>query len=252
MTSSVKTLLEIVQDILSDMDGDEVNSISDTAESEQVASIVEKTYQNMMSNSVWPHTRRATALTPYSDSTKPTHMYLNDDVKELISVYYNVIKQGETRKSYQKIDYLEPDRFLQKINVRNNTKTNVDIITDPSGIELMILNDTAPKYYTSFDDVTLVFDAYDSEVDSTLQESKFQALGYIMPSFRKEDSFTPDLPPDAFSYLVEEATSRAQMKLREVQDVKSETESIKQGRWLSRKSWRTNGGIRFPNYGKTK
>ncbi len=42
------TLLEIVQEILSDMDSDEVNSIDDTTESEQVATIVKSTYLSMM------------------------------------------------------------------------------------------------------------------------------------------------------------------------------------------------------------
>jgi len=49
------TLLEIVQDIMNDMDGDEVNAISDTIESQQVAQIVKTTYLEMMANRNWPH-----------------------------------------------------------------------------------------------------------------------------------------------------------------------------------------------------
>ena len=47
------TLLEIVQEILSDMDSDEVNSIDDTVESQQVASIVRSAYMAIMSNRNW-------------------------------------------------------------------------------------------------------------------------------------------------------------------------------------------------------
>lgn len=39
-----KTLLEMVQDILSEMDSDEVNSINDTVEAEQVATIIKNCY----------------------------------------------------------------------------------------------------------------------------------------------------------------------------------------------------------------
>ena len=39
-----KNLLEIVQNILSDMDSQEVNSISDSIEAMQVAQIVETTF----------------------------------------------------------------------------------------------------------------------------------------------------------------------------------------------------------------
>lgn len=244
------TLLELVQSILSDMDGDEVNSISDTAESEQVANIVRNTYRAIVSNTVWPHTRRAVALVPNSDSNYPTHMTVKEDLKELISVNYNKSKSVDDRLDYQPVDYLEPDLFLKKINVRDNTKSNIDVVVDYSGIDLLIMNDKAPDYYTSFDDVGLVFDSYDSVVDSTLQQSKLQAQGYIVPTFLVEDSFIPDLPVDAFSLLLEESVSRAQLKLRQFQDVKSENEARKQSRWLSQKSWTVNGGITYPNYGR--
>ena len=43
------TLLQVVQSILSDMDSEDVNTISDTIEAQQVASVVEDTYFNIMS-----------------------------------------------------------------------------------------------------------------------------------------------------------------------------------------------------------
>ena len=42
------TLLEIVQDILSDADGDEVNSISDPVESEQCAKILRNEFKTIV------------------------------------------------------------------------------------------------------------------------------------------------------------------------------------------------------------
>jgi len=245
-----KTLLEIVQDILSSMDGDEVNGISDTEESEQVARIVRQTYNDIMSRTNWPSSRRAVALTPRSDSNYPTHMTLNEDVKELISVFYNMADVGATRKEYREVKYLDPDDFLRKVNVRNNDNSGVDVVVDDSGIELLISNDKDPQYFTSFNDTDLVFDSYDSAVDSTLQGSKLQAQGFVIPAFSLTDSFVPDMPVDAFSYLEEEATSRAQFKLRQIQDIKSEQSALKNSRRLSRKSWRTAGGIKYPDYGR--
>src|SRR5690606_8810038 len=127
-----------------------------------------------------------------------------EDYKRLIFINYNRAKLGETRKMYKPVCYLDPDKFLKKLNARDNTSDNVDIIIDPSGIDLMISNNKAPEYYTSFDDLNLVFDSYDKEVDDSLQESKVQAQAYIIPQFTIADTFIPDLPPDAFAYLVEE------------------------------------------------
>lgn len=247
-----RTLLELVQNILSDMDGDEVNSISDTAESEQVAAIVKSTYNAIISHTSWPHTRRAVALVPRSDNDLPTHMTVLESLKELISVRYNKARVGENRKNYKEVSYVDPDTFLRKTNHRDNTKNNIDIIIDDSGIELLIQNDKAPDFYTSFDDRGLVFDSYDQQVDTTLQQSKLQAQGYIIPEFLVEDSFIPDLPADAFSLLLEESISRAQLKLRQFQDMKSEQESQKQSRYLSQKSWVVGGGIRYNDYGRKK
>ena len=41
-----RTLLEMVQSILSDMDSEDVNAVSDTLEAQQVASVIEDTYYN--------------------------------------------------------------------------------------------------------------------------------------------------------------------------------------------------------------
>jgi hypothetical protein len=247
-----KTLLTLVQDILVEINGDEVNSINDTLEAEEVAKHIQASYRNLIAENVWPHTRRAITLEARSDSNFPTHMIVADDLKELLtnSVRYNVIKSGETRKKYQPVAYLDPDHFLNKINARDNDSDNIDVIIDDSGIELLINNSKAPEYYTSFDDVNLIFDSYDSEVDSTLQKSKFQAQGYIFPEFTITDSFTPDLPPDAFPLLHEKATTRCNFKMRQMSDVVAASESQKQSRVMSRRNWVVAGGIKYPNYGR--
>lgn len=244
------TLLELVQDILSDMDSDNVNSIDDTIESEQVAQIVKTTYQSMMASRNWPHTRRTIQFTASGLTTKPTHITLQDSVKEMVFLKYNCVQDGETRKRYKEVYWVEPDDFLRILNKRNSDGDNIDVITDDGGIELLIQNDKEPKYYTSFNDNVIVFDSYDSEVDSTIQTSKIQALAYVIPTWTHSDTFTPDLPAEAFPKLLEEAKSRAMFKLKQVQDIKAEQESRRQDIWLSRKSWRVNGGIRYPNYGR--
>ena len=244
------TLLEITQDILNDMDGDEVNSIEDTFEASQVAQIIKSTYFAMLSNRNWPHTRQAIQITPSGDSALPTHMVIQDEIKELCFINYNKIKNSETRKVYKPIKWLEPDDFLRVPNRRDNTSSNIDVITDPTGVELLIKNDLAPTYYTSFDDTQLVFDSYDAAVDTTLQQSKVQAQAYVMPTWSPQDDFIPDLPTEAFTALLEDSKSRAMLKLKQVSDVKAEQEASRQQRWLSRKAWRAHGGIQFPNYGR--
>lgn len=244
------TLLEYVQDIANDMDTDEVNSISDTFESEQIAQIVKSTYFAMMSNRNWPHLKKPIQLDGSTDLALPTHMYLKDDVKELVFINYDKARLGDTGKRYAATKWVEPDDFLRVLNNNNSSNDNVDVISDPSGIELLIVNNKAPDYYTSFDDNTVIFDSYDKEVDATLQGSKVQAQAYVMPTWTHDDDFIPDLPTEAVTALLEESKSRASMKLRQMPDQKAEQESQRQQRWLSRKAWEVKGGVRYPNYGR--
>lgn len=245
-----RTLLDIVQEILSDMDSDNVNSIMDTFESEQVATIVKSTYYTQMSTRDWPHMRQLIQLTPSSDPALPTHMYVPDNVTRMVFINYNVARDEEPRKLYHKMTWREPQDFLQLINNNNSNIPQVDVIQDPSGIELLIRNDRHPSYYTSFDDKTLIFNSYDSEVDDNLQNSKVQAQAYVMPGWTMSDEFVPDLPAEAFAGLVEEAKSRAMIRLKQIEDPKAEQESQKQQRWLSRNAWKVKGGIKTPNYGR--
>ena len=245
-----RTLLDMVQEILNDIDSDAVDSVDETVESEQVASILRSTYYAMMSNRDWPHLRRTIKVNAVGDSEKPTHIKLQDGIKELCFINYNKQKVGETRKRYESMEYLQPDHFLHKINSRNNDEANIRTITDFGGIELLIRTDAAPTYFTSFDDEYLVFDSYDSTVDTTIQQSKVQAQAYVMPEWDDADTFVPDLPENAFTALVEEAKSRAALKIAQKADQKAEQEAGRQNRWLARKARRVAGGIQYPSYGR--
>lgn len=245
------TLLDIVSDILSDMDGDYVDSINDTDEATQVAQIVKSTYQAMMSNRNWPHTARAINITPSTNNLLPTHMSIDEQYKELISVYYDCRLSTSNRIDYRQMKYLDPDAFLRFINRRNSTDPHTLLINDPSGVKLLISDNKAPQYFTSFDDSNMVFDSYDALVDSTLQGSKTQARAYVIPPFEMEDDFIPDLPNEAFSALIEESKSKAMFKLKQTQDVKAEQEAGRQQRWLSRKAWRVHESDIYPfDYGR--
>lgn len=246
------TVLEIVQDILNDIDSDEVNSVDDTGEAVQVAQIVKSTYIAMMTNKNWPHTKRLIQVNPSGDSALPTHMTLQQEIKELCFINYDCAKETDgTRRLFKEVKYVEPDDFLRMSNNRDNTQTVISTIIDPSSLTpLNIRNDQAPTYFTSFDDSTFVFDSYDSSLDDTLQKHKIQVYAYIVPEFIIQDDFVPDLPVHAFTKLLEEAKSRAAIKIRQVADQKAEQESRRQGAWLSRKDFRVAGGIKYPNYGR--
>ena len=241
------TLLDMVQDILSDMDSDEVNSISDTTESEQVQTILKNTFYEIISSRDWPHLHKLIQLTP--SITYPTQFILTDSYSSIDWIKYNVRDVNDTADKFRDLNYMSPKEFLDYLNSRKSSDSDIDTIT-VDNIKYFIQNDHYPQYWTTFDDETIIMDSYDSAVDSNLQASKVQCWGYVEPAWAATDAFVPDLPSKAFSYLLSEAKSTAFNALKQTGNSKEEQKSRRQRVHLSREKWRTNGGMQFPNYGR--
>lgn len=247
---SKMTLLDICQDILNDLSADPVNSIDDTVESQQVAQIVKSTYFALMHVRNWRGNQQLLNLIASGDEALPTHVTLPENLSELTFVNYDCRLQSDNRKVYRAVRYVYPDEFLRRQNQYDDTVDYVDVIQDPSGVQLLIRNDMPPTVWTSFDDKVLVFDSYNKNVEDTIQSAKIQAMGYVVPGWLMEDDYIPVLPEEAFTLLLEEAKSRASMKLNQQADQKAEQEAVRQNRWLAGKQWRAHKGARTPNYGR--
>lgn len=244
------TLLEIVKDILNDMDSDEVSSINDTTESKQVAQIVKTCYFEIIGNRNWPHLKKLIQLEASNDLEKPNYLSLPEGLKELELVRYEVQKEGDARIVLQDINYKYPDDFLRMVSSRNSLNANTKTVVDYAGTKLLILKNKAPQFWTSFDDTHLVMDSYDEAVDDTLKQNKNQALAYLQPVWGGLDTSIPDLPVEAFPALLEESKSTAFVTLKQMVNQKAEQKASRQQRWLSRKAWRAEGGVRYDNYGR--
>src|SRR5258705_5004895 len=82
------TLLEMTQNVLSSLSSDEVNSISDTSESMQVATIIKTCYFNMVSRAGLPEQKKLIQLEPSLDPLLPILMTKPDDVSKIEWIKY--------------------------------------------------------------------------------------------------------------------------------------------------------------------
>lgn len=237
-----KTLLEMTQSILSSMDSDEVNSYSDTVESEQVAGIIRDTYYYLVSFMELPEHREQFRLEGLGDTSQPSHLKVPDAVNIVDWFKYDVQTATNTNINYRELTYLEPLDFVEYVSQRTSSDSDVDTVLQDTAIKLLIKNDTAPMFWTSFDDQYIVCDSYDSAVDSTLQTSKTLAYGLKVPTFTMSDSFTPDLDPHMFSLLENEAKSQAFIELKQQANPKAEQRARK----LLTKHERREGRVTHP------
>ena len=240
------TLLEIVQKTLSDMDSEGVNSISDTLEAQQIASIAEDVYFGIVAGYPRPDEMSLIKLTALSDTVYPTHFEYPTNVKNIAKVSYNVSLTSV--KFYKEILFLEPLDFLTHTD--NQSSGYTDVPDKSAGTTLFIANDRMPTYYTSFDEKYIVFDSHDSATDVTLQESKTRAYGQVFPTFSLTDSFVPDLENTMFPYYLAEVKSQTFSLFKQAPDPKIEQQARRLKASLQNDTHKTTRGNRLNVYGR--
>lgn len=247
-----KTLLDIVQEILSDLDADNVNSINDTDEAYQVARIVQNTYYDLVGNRTIPELEELTKLDSLGDNTRPTYLKLPGDVVSLVTFEYN-ISDDANDVSFRDIKYKEPRDFLSWLKIKNNEDINTQTMLDINGgTTLIIRNNRMPTCFTSFDDLHIVCDSFKSDVEDTLQSSKTRALVKKIPTFNLTDTYTPDLDHTHFRFLVNEAKSTALAILQKTVNPKVEQTARRQRVFSQNDKHRARSNRpNRPDYGRT-
>lgn len=195
-----KTLLDIVQSILNDMDSEPVNSIADTNEAQQIANVVEDTYYNIIAAREIPEHNKLLSLTSLSDSNRPTHFQYPTATKHIERVQYNA--GSELDPLWKTINWVDPVVFLDRMN-----QDGLRVETLDGNLPIYVITNAAPTYYTSFDDEHLIFNSYDSSVETSLQTSKTRCFGSTYPTFTQDDNFEPDLDNTLLPLLLAEAKS---------------------------------------------
>lgn len=235
------TLLEIVQKVLSDMDSEEVNSISDSAEAMQVASLVEDVYFGMVNTRHIPEHYELLRLTPLANPAKPTHFQMEEDVRRIDNLWYERSTGG-----YRTLEYVDPLTFLSRTD---GMSADYDTVTE-NNTKLRVRNNEDPSYYTIFDDEYVICNAYDSAVEDTLQLSKVRAYGVKTPTFTVSDTFVPDIDISHFNYLIEESKSRAMSVFKSGVDAKTEQAARRQRYALANDKYRQKQTRRLSVYGR--
>lgn len=221
-----KTLLEIVQIILSKMDSDEVNSIGDTTESLQVAQEVETTFNEILTNIKIPERSQLISFDSLADpDNRPNYLKAKDLVDNIEFLMYNIGTEADP--DYKRIVYLTPKDFLLYA-VKNAEGSSTMVVTDFSGAKFPVKTDQDPNYYTTFDDTYFVFDAFNSELDDTLQESKAFGFAQVFPEFSLEDDYIPELPAKYFPLLISESASMCFINHKQAPNSKEEQRSRRQ------------------------
>lgn len=207
------------------MDSDEINSITDTVESQQVVEIIKTVYDDIISRGDLQSNKTLFNLVASGDPTQPVLMTKPEGLDRIEWIKYNRILNDEVDPLWEEMVFMPPGDFIEYTHNFNPSQTDVDTfdyVADGNVITFAFKNNTSPQYYTTIDDNTLIFDGYDSDVSTTLEASKTLAFGPRHTSFTESDDFEPVLQPQQFALLLNEAKSLAWAELKQTAHAKAE------------------------------
>lgn len=235
-----KTLLELVQNILSAMDSDEVNSIGDTIEALQVAEVIKETYEEITVGTDIPGLEGLLSFDGIQDVSRPNVLRLQSNTEKIDWLRYR----------NEPVEYMTPEMFVRRMHSLNrDDMDNVQLVD-----RILIRTDAQPKFYTSFNDLELFFESYDKSAENTLHESKTQAWGKRFSEFKMEDSFIPLLPAPMFPRLLAEAKATCFVNFKQTANSKEEQKARRQLVRSQNDLYRAGSKTpfdRLPNYGRS-
>jgi hypothetical protein len=218
-------MLDIVQDILASIDGEEINSITDTVESEQVARIVRQTYYDISPSINDKVQHKLFHLEASGDNTKPVLMTIPSNVVDVDWIKYDNKLTGGANSEYEECSYYPLEDFLTKTLTLDTAESNVSSMSHAT-LEGTFLfkyyTDRHPTCYTTIDDNTLIFDGYYSTLDTTLQASKTYCFGQLEFSITLADATTFTMDKEMYSLLFNEAKAQTSIELKQVDNPKAE------------------------------
>lgn len=218
------TLLDMTQNILSAMESDNVNDISDTEESEAVALVIKETYFDLVSQRDWPFLATRTTLTALGDTDYPTKMQFPTSLNKVFWIKYN-------KKDVQ---WMAPKDFQDMIDLREEEAG----VVDENGYFLT----QDPTYWTTFDDNFVFFDSIDTDEDSTLVAIKSVVYGQTVPTWTHENSFVPTLPDKMFPLLLADAKGTCFLNAKQTANAKEERKAQRLKVRMQRESIRNDQG----------
>lgn len=232
------TLLEMVQNIASALETDEVNSITDTTESLQIAEVLKETFYDLFTNTDIPELTGIIVLESLSDLDRPNYLRIPDTANKIHWLRYKEFNTGQLFN----VSYVNPTDFLNTVLANSSIAPDarLTLTTDPdSNIEYYIRNDGPPSRYTILGDQYIVFDSFDSDNESTVQGDNSITFGQKNVEFELVDDFVPPLDANLFPLLLAEAKSVCFINLKQVSSAKEEQRSRRQKRKFTREKFKS-------------
>ena len=247
-----KTLLQIVQKVAQKINADEVTGFDeDSVEILDIRDMCLEVLEDLSIRNDWEFLKDQ--LMPLEAGTNEIELSIPANVKKVQTVRYRFTDAG-VQSGFRTLHYQCPDEFLQRL--QNNRPTEPDTATVViNGIELYPRTNRQPRYWTSFNEETIVLDSYDAAENPTgVDATDSTILATINLDFTGSDQedWVAPIPEQLFTLWEQECVAEGFVQFRQAENPRAERRSRRSYIQQIRKEPVTNKdeGSKEVNYGR--
>ncbi|AUR81834.1 head completion adaptor [Vibrio phage 1.015.O._10N.222.51.E5] len=214
------TNLDLLQKVARAINSDEVDALDETLESTDILDIMERSLDDILMRRHWEFMKDKQSVGLTGDSAinilLPTNVVRIQCIRHL-----DAGDQGH----YVDLQYLEPADFTRRLQSNDASNSNTDEIII-NGVKMWPRNDTAPRYYTSFDELSITVDSYDKALLATgVDPDRIAIQGIHKPvldfSLGSEGIIQP-IPEQMHNYWLNETIALCSVELRQQEHPRAE------------------------------
>ena len=181
-------------------------------------------------------------------STQLNTLVIPSDVTRITCLKY---RTDSTVEDYIQLEYVTACEFVDRVQSRNPANADITTIVNDDGVNLFIVNDKAPQYWTSFDEENISFDGFDRTRGTGNLIADSVIIADIVPVVDFTDpAGTLPVPQRMETLIFNEAISTCALRLRQSVDPKAETIAKRQHRALREQLHVTNKDQQEANYAR--
>jgi hypothetical protein len=216
-----RTILKLVQDLGAGIDSDEIDALDETIEVTDITTILSQTLKEVLDRKTWEFMKDKVRQLDDREggSAQLNTLLIPDDVNRISCLRY---KDGNTGK-FGDLIYLTACEFLDMVQTRDGTLPEVVEIVNADGVTLNTFSDRVPVHWTSFDEVTITFDAYDiSQGDGNIAADSVIIADVVPVTDFTDPTAVLNIPERMESLVFNEALSTCNYRLRQTADPRTD------------------------------
>ena len=240
-----RTILQLVSQLGEGIESDEIESLNETIEASDIANILEQTYKEILNRKTWEfmkgHIRQLEASTLGANV-----LAIPADVLRIDKITYK-----DSNGFFVDVTYLSAEAFMMIVQARNTANDNTIAIVNAAGVSINVRTDATPLYWTSFDEATVTFDAYDTALGIENLPTDSVIISDVMPITDFTDPLAVLNIPERMETLVfNEALVVCNYRLRQTADPRAERVARRQHISLRENEHITNKNTQERTYGR--